>query len=264
MKYHGRGDPPAISEDRMYIKTNGLVLRDAPYKESSRILTVLTDTEGKITVNAKGAKRRGSKNAGAAQLLCFSELTLFHDRGRYTLTESHPIELFAGLRDELSLLSLGVYFAELLENVSDEDIPNPEILSLGLNALYALSSGKKEPELIKAAFELRLMCLAGFEPSLYGCSVCGKEEAESPLFDLTGGALSCRVCAAGSIGERLTVSPPVLAAMRYIVNADAKKLYSFTLGEKPLSELSRICEAYLLTQLGTGFRTLDYYKQVRQ
>lgn len=248
----------------MYIKTKGLVLRDSPYRESSRILTVLTDTEGKITVNAKGAKRKGSKNAGAAQLLCYSELTLFHDRGRYTLTESHPIELFAGLREELELLSLGVYFAELLENVSDEDIPNPEILSLGLNALYALSSGKAAPELIKAAFELRISCLAGFEPSLYGCAACGKEEAESPLFDLTGGVLLCRECASGSIGERLSVSPPALAAMRYIVSAEAKKLYSFTLGEKALSELARISEAYLITQLGTGFRTLNYYKQVRQ
>ncbi|MBQ2330619.1 MAG: DNA repair protein RecO [Oscillospiraceae bacterium] len=247
----------------MYIKTKGLVLRDAPYKESSRILTVLTDTEGKITVNARGAKRKGSKNAGAAQLLGFSELTLFHERGRYTLTESHPIELFEGLREDVALLSLGVYFAELMEAVSDEDIPNPEILSLGLNALYALSEGKNNSALVKAAFELRLSCLAGFEPSLYGCSVCGREESESPLFDLEGGVLTCRACAEGTLSERMTLSPSVLRAMQYIVGAEAKRLYSFTVSEKTLSELSRVAEAYLLTQLGTEFRSLDFYKSVR-
>ena len=197
----------------MYIKTQGLVLREAPYKESSRILTVLTSTEGKITVNARGAKRRGSKIAGAAQLLSFSELTLFHDRGRYTLTESHPIELFEALREDVALLSLGVYFAELLEAVSDEDIPNPELLSLGLNALYALCRRKNDPELIKAAFELRTACLAGFEPMLDACCVCGREDPETPAFDLTGGVIRCLGCAGSLDTDSVRLSAGTLAAV---------------------------------------------------
>ena len=52
------------------VKTvKGLVLREVPYKESSRILTVLTDTDGKMTVSANGAKRRGSKTAAASPIL---------------------------------------------------------------------------------------------------------------------------------------------------------------------------------------------------
>ena len=47
----------------MYITTPGLVLRETEYKESSRILTVLTASNGKLTVRAQGAKRRGSKTA---------------------------------------------------------------------------------------------------------------------------------------------------------------------------------------------------------
>ncbi|MBQ2158028.1 MAG: DNA repair protein RecO C-terminal domain-containing protein, partial [Oscillospiraceae bacterium] len=62
---------------------------------------------------------------------------------------------------------------------------------------------------------------------------------------------------------RMTLSPSVLRAMQYIVGAEAKRLYSFTVSEKTLSELSRVAEAYLLTQLGTEFRSLDFYKSVR-
>lgn len=245
----------------MYIETLGLVLRETEYKESSRILTVLTSTNGKLTVQAKGAKRKGSKISAATQFLALSEMTIFENRDRCTLTEARSVELFRGLREDVSKLSLGAYFAELLDNLSDEDAPNPEILSLGLNALYAVSNSLNADAIIKAAFELRLMCLAGFEPRLECCAACGKESPVSPVLSLTGGSLYCAACKPEG-EEGLTLMPGTLDAMRHIVSADPKRLYSFKVGERTQRELFRVCEAYLLTQLGRGFGTLDFYHTV--
>ncbi len=247
----------------MYITTPGLVLRETEYKESSRILTVLTAANGKITINAKGAKRKGSKLAAATQLLTLSEMTLFENKDRYTLTEARSVELFRGLREDISKLALGTYFAEALESLSDEDAPSPELLSLGLNALYALSEGLNSDGIIKAAFELRLACLSGFEPMLNECRACGKDSMTAPVLSLSGGTVYCAACRPEGVGECVTLTPGVLDAMRHIVSADPKKLYSFTVGPETERRLSKICEAYLLTQLGRGFRTLDYYKTVR-
>ncbi|MGM9521483.1 MAG: DNA repair protein RecO [Oscillospiraceae bacterium] len=246
----------------MYIQTTGLVLRETEYKESSRILTVLTSTEGKITVLAKGAKRKGSKTAASTQLLAFSEMTLFSQKDRYTLTEARSIELFRGLSEDLEKLALGSYFAELLENLSDEDIPNPEMLSLGLNALYALSEDKNSREIIKAAFELRLMCISGFEPLLESCSVCGRTDMEAPVLSLVGGVLCCAGCRSETEGERLLLSPGTLAAMRHIVRAEPKRLYSFKVSPETEKQLSKVCESYLLSQLGRSFGTLDFYRSL--
>lgn len=243
----------------MYIKTTGLVLRETPYKESSRILTVLTSTEGKLTVSAKGAKRRGSKTAASTQLLAYSDMTIFSDRGRNTLTETRSIELFEGLREDVEVLSLGTYFAELLETLSDEDIPNPEMLSLGLNALFTLSEGKKDTELVKAAFELRLMCIAGFEPLLGPCPICGNEHIESPVFNLMGGVVHCQACRTPGEGSMIHLNQGTLDAMRHIASADPKRLYSFSVGDSTKKQLVKASEAYLLAQLGTSFRTLDFY-----
>ena len=49
----------------MFTTTNALVLREVRYKEADRILTLLTSTDGKITVKARGALRKGSKTAAA-------------------------------------------------------------------------------------------------------------------------------------------------------------------------------------------------------
>lgn len=241
----------------MYIKTTGLILREVEYKESSRILTIFAASEGKITVSARGAKRRGSKIAAATQLLSYTDMTLFHERGRYVLTEARSLELFRGLRDDLVLLALGSYFAELLETLSGENLPDPDVLSLGLNALFALSEAKRPPELVKAAFELRLMCLSGLEPQLYGCAICGKDEPVCPALSLTGGILHCLSCQ--TEGKSVSLSQGALDAMRYIANTEMKKLCSFSVGEETQKQLLDVCESYLLAQTGRGFQTLDFY-----
>ena len=56
----------------MHISTQGLVLREVNYKESDKLLTVLTAEGGKRTVKARGCRRKGSPLAAAAQLLVYS------------------------------------------------------------------------------------------------------------------------------------------------------------------------------------------------
>lgn len=246
----------------MYITTTGLVLRETTYKESSKMLTVLTPTEGKIAVLARGARRRGSKTAAGTQFLAYSEMTLFSGRGGWTLTEARSLELFQGLREDVRLLALGAYFAELLDILANEDVPNPEMVSAGLNGLYALSEDRRPEMLVKAAFELRLMCIAGFAPALDGCAVCGREMPGEARFSMTGGTLCCHSCGgADDLGR--VVSPGVLAAMRHITCTEVRRLYSFRMEDAPLRQLAALCEAYVQIQMDRGFRTLDFYKSLR-
>jgi DNA repair protein RecO (recombination protein O) len=248
----------------MYINTTGLVLRVTDYKDSSRILTVLTSTEGKLTVSARGAMRRGSKLSAASSLFAYSNMTLYHSRDRWTLTEAQTIQLFSGLSRDVARLALGSYIAELLEAVSDEDMPNPEILSLGLNTLFMLSESDKDPLLIKAAFEVRLMCLAGFEPAAGACAVCGREDIASPVLDLRGGQVRCAACKGAVPEETAPLCPGSLDALRYTAACDAKKLFSFRVPDSALMKLSRAAESFVAVQLDRRFKTLDFFKQLYQ
>ena len=75
----------------MFLTTRGLVLREVRYKESDKILTVLTQHEGKVTVRARGALRKGSRITAATQLLTYSDMTIFENRGRRTLNEASTV-----------------------------------------------------------------------------------------------------------------------------------------------------------------------------
>ena len=144
--------------------TGGVVLRVTDTKETDRILTVLTADRGKIPLIARGARRKNSRLAAACQMPAYSELTIFKRGSWYMLDEASPIELFDGLGRDIELLALAAWFCELTEAVCAEETPCPEILSLLLNALYALCRTGKDPRLVKAAFQFRLMALSGFEP----------------------------------------------------------------------------------------------------
>lgn len=248
----------------MHIVTKGIVLRETNYKEADKILTVLTEEGGKRTVKARGCRRKGSALAAPSQLLAYSDMTLFEYKDYYTLNEGSTVSLFRHVREDLEKLALGSYFAEVVEAVAEEGTPEPEMLSLLLNSLYALDALNKPLPLVKAAFELRLLCVAGYAPLADACGVCGVPEPEHPCLNLSEGVLHCSTCRE-EVGEGISMplSRSALSALRYVTYGDPKRLFSFQIDEEGLRLLGDVAEAFLLTQLERGFKTLDFYKQIR-
>ena len=245
----------------MYLTTRGLVLRVSDYNDRDALLTLLTPEHGRITVKARGLRRKNSPLTAPCQLLALGEFTLFEYRDSYSINEAHSIELFQGLRKDIVKLSLGTYFAQVAELLSMEDTPSPELLSLTLNCLFALSGLHVPTNQVKAAFELRCACLSGYTPDLFVCCICGQQYPDR--FDVSNGTLSCATCRQQEhSGIRMPLTQSVLEAMRYIVSCEPKRLLSFDASQETLKQLSQITELYLTTQLERGFSTLDFYKSL--
>jgi DNA repair protein RecO (recombination protein O) len=245
----------------MELTTQAIVLREVNYKESDKILTLLTKDNGKLTVTARSCRKKGGGISAAAQLLTWSDVTLKEHRGRWILSEAVTNMEFRSLRTSLEQLAVASYFAELTETVTQQDIPVPEIMALLLNSLYALDTLKKPVPIVKAGFELRLLCLTGYAPYLECCAVCGRQP-EEPRLHLQEGILCCRGCRTAT-GTAMTLEQGTLSAMRHICTCASKRLFSFRLSPQSEKQLGDVCEAFLLTQLERGFHTLDFYKQVK-
>ena len=245
----------------MYLKIRGLVLRVVNYKDTDAILTLLTDRYGKVSVKARGVRRKNSPLVAACQLLSYGEFTIFEYRGMHTINEAQALDLFTPLRKDLCKLSLGTYFAQVAELISQEDMPNPELLSLVLNCLHALAVMNEPESKVKAVFELRSACIAGYTPDLSGCNLCGQSYPDR--FDVSDGLLECSTCRRiDHTGIRLPLTNSILDAMRYICFCDSKRLFSFQAGSDTFELLSQITECYLSTQLERGFSALDFYKSL--
>ena len=114
-----------MARERTVVK--GIVLRGVDTKESDRILTVLTAELGKVAVVAKGARSRRSRITAATQLLVYSDMVLSESHGWQILSEANTIALFDGVRQDVELLSLASYFAELTESVTLEGTESGDI-----------------------------------------------------------------------------------------------------------------------------------------
>ena len=244
----------------MYLTENALILREVRFRESDRILTALTADLGKVTLAAHGALSKKSRIAAATQQLTYAELTLFAKDGRYSVREAVTREAFAGLRSELERFALGTYLAECLELFASEDQPEPDLLQLGLNSLYAVSEGIGGLKKVKAAFELRLAGLEGYAPATDSCAVCGRADIQEPVFLPDDGMTVCRKCRKDR--RSLPLSDAALTAMRHILNAAPKKMLSFSLEDADLDLLAKVSENWLLHCTGREISSLQYYRNL--
>ena len=246
----------------MHIQTEAIVLREAQYKESDKILTVLTKTEGKRTVRARGVRRINSKLAAASQPLVYSRMVLFEHKGLCTLDEAEVLDSFFDLRRDLERLSLALYLSDLCEALT-LDLPDPAVFSLMLNTCHALAHLKKSHALVKPAAELRLLSLCGYQPSADACPVCLRVPPEQPCLHMGQGVVHCANCRDGmEQGLSLPLGIDAWLALRHIVLGDAKRLFSFALSSEPLALLTAAVEAFMLTHLDREFSTLTFYKKI--
>lgn len=267
----------------MVLEVKGIVLREVDIGESDKMLTILTESFGRISVFAGGVKRLKSPHFVATQLYTYSEFTLYDSHGKYYIRECSKIESFFGLRDTLEGLSLAAYIADVICDVSLEDEGDDGLLKLVLNSFFCISKKLKSPDMVKAVFELKTAAAIGFMPDLVGCADCGKGSLETYFFDVDDGTFKCEKCfhKSGEIieGEMRrqsesegiyfsshTICPlshSAMTAMRYVLYCKPERLFAFALKDGADLEFFSVCEKYLLCRLERGFTSLDFYKSIK-
>lgn len=245
------------------IRVEGVVLREQPVKEQDRLVTILTDEQGLLRAFANGARNPKNRNLAATSLLTYGSFSVAESAsGTLTVRESNVKESFFELRSDLVRLSLAQYFAEIAADLAPAGDPAGEMLSLLLNAVHLLSRGKKDPEIIKAAFELRFCALAGFMPSLVACASCGEYESEMMKFCPVSGRLYCESCTPNE--PAVPVSLSVVCAMRHICFSEPNRVFSFQLGDAAKEQLADVCERYLRAVSAHTYKTLQFYKSMKR
>ena len=66
----------------MYLTIQGIVLRVTDYNDRDALLTLLTRRHGKLTVKARGLRRKNITLTVPCQLLAYGEFTLLEYRGQ--------------------------------------------------------------------------------------------------------------------------------------------------------------------------------------
>lgn len=241
----------------MELVTPGLVLREAKLGEADRILTILTPEHGVLSVSAKGSLRLKSKLFSACGLFCYSEFTLFAGKTIHQVNDAQVIKVFFGLRERMEATALAMYMAEIAMALNPMGKEADTQLRLLLNSLYLLSENKKDIRQIKAVYELRSVCEAGYRPDLLCCQSCHAYDGGSFYFDPLAGVLLCGDCCARQ-NRAPNLDGAALTALRHIALVEDQKVFSFAIPPQSLAQLGRVTQAYALRHLDKPMKTLDF------
>ena len=223
------------------IKTKGIVIAENNMGDFDKMVTILTPN-GKIGCSAKGSRRPKSQLMAGTQFLCFGEYMLFKGTNTYTLNSCETIEIFYKIRTDLDKLEYASHITKIIQDVTDENQNTYKILQLYLNTLYVISETDMDLEFVLSIFKLRLLCLLGFTPRIQKCTECGKEE-NLLYFSLKDNGFKCNMCSRQDTGA-IEISETTKKAIKYIVMAPPKKLYSFQVSEENKKQLSMISKLY--------------------
>lgn len=234
------------------IKSSGIIISENNLGDYDKMLTMLTPGLGKISCVAKGARRQKSALLAGTQFLCFGEYLMYKGSNTYNINSCETIEVFYNLRTDLDKLNYAVEITKIIRDVTEENQNCYNILQLFLNTLYTLSETDKNPELIISIFKLKLLCFLGFTPRITECVNC-KEKENLHFFSLRDNGFKCDVCGKQD-KSCLQMTESTVSAIKYIVMAPPKKLYSFSLKDESLNELKLITKLYFNEKLEKEYK----------
>jgi DNA repair protein RecO (recombination protein O) len=234
------------------IKMSGIIISENNLGDYDKMLTMLTPGLGKISCVAKGARRQRSALLAGTQFLCFGEYMMYKGSNTYTINSCETIEVFYNLRTDLDKLNHAVEITKIIRDVTEENQNCYKILQLFLNTLYTLSETDKNPDLIISVFKLKLLCFLGFTPRITECVNC-KQNENLHYFSLKDNGFKCEVCSKQD-KSCLQMSESTVNAIKYIIMAPAKKLFSSNLKDESLNELKLITKLYFSEKLEKDYK----------
>jgi len=242
-------------------QTEAVIIKRTRLGETDRVLILYTPG-GKVKAIAKGASRPGSKFGGHVELLTHSQLLLAKGQSFDIVSQAQTIHSFMPLKENLRLMTSGMYIAELIDAFTEEDIEDRGLFNLVVETLDQLSSAKS-PDTVLRYFELHILDYSGYKPELGHCVACNKLlEPSTNCFSAAQGGTMCIEC-----GFEEPVTSPLslnaLKVMRLWQTCDFASALKVNINPELGLELELILRDYIRHILERRIKSTDFLDKLK-
>ena len=145
-------------------KQKAFVVHSKPYKETSLIVTFLTERDGKVDAVAKGAKRKKSKFSGNLEPFQLLNIDYGGRSNLKTLFLAESIEPYKDFVESENLFS-AFYVNELINFLLPYSDESTELFKIYQDCIQNLKA-EKNIEVVLRIFELQVLSELGYEINL--------------------------------------------------------------------------------------------------
>lgn len=235
-------------------KLQAIVLSSTDYGESDRIASLFTLEHGRLNGFARGARNSRKRFGPALESFARIELQLAYKVGLSSLRQADVNTVYQGIRSDLGCIAHALYACELVECITPEGQPLPRLYRLLVAYLERLDSGRQDAA-DRRLFEVNLLNILGYRPSLECCSRCGSDYAGGEALLQHGGELVCRFCAA--TGRH--VASQALQGLLACLSTGRFGLVQFS--DDAIQQAGILLDEAVAAHVGKKLKTLEFLRQ---
>jgi DNA repair protein RecO (recombination protein O) len=170
------------------------------------------------------------------------------------------IHSFHRLREDLQTITCASFMLDLLKQVTPPEETQPDLFRLLLTSFHQMEHrsemrepGERPPRFqdpsrpyraLIDSFQLKLLCLSGYQPRLEKCVRCGSPVLAGKLwFSFGHGGIACTPCLQGASGK-MALSGAALAFLRQVIRMPVALLDRYILSDGVLKEVRDFLDAY--------------------
>lgn len=242
----------------MIKKIEGIILSSVDYKESSKIINVLTKEYGIIGFIAKGTKKVNSPLTAVTSKLTYGYFHVkYKENGLSTLMEVDVIDRFKNIKKDISMMSYSLYLLELSDRVYKHS-ENNTIYDELIASLKKIDEGY-DYQVITNIFELKMLDYLGIRPVVDECVNCGSKHDIVTISSYKGGYL-CKNCARGEV----IVNIKTIKLLRMFYYVDINKISKLEVSDSIKKELSRFIYDYYDRYSGIYLKSRDFLQNLER
>jgi len=236
-------------------KLHAFVLSAIDYGDSDRIVSLFTLEQGRLKAFARRARNSRRRFGAALEIFARIEAQVVVKEGLSGLRQAEILGIYPRIRGDLERIAHALYACELVDVMTPEGVPLPRLfrlLAAYLERLEACAAREEE----RRFFELNLLNILGYRPSLESCGRCGTPFDEQGALLLDSGEPHCGTCA----GHGRRVSHQTLARLRACLGTGTFGLVHFS--AEALAEAGTLLDKALALHAGRRLKSLEFLCQV--
>lgn len=179
------------------IKTEAVVLSKINFGDTSSIISLYTESDGKISAIVKGGRSPKSKIGKMIDPLNHLQVIIYKKNTRdiQILSNADLISHFSKIKEDLESTKHAFAIIELVKNLTVENEFNHKLFKGLVKILNLIEERKEHPAVLFDRFFLFFLSELGYDLAIDKCGICGKQNSSNHSlgFDLELGFV-CSDC----------------------------------------------------------------------
>lgn len=237
------------------ISTDGIVVSSIPFKESSRIINILTKDMGIVGCIVKGCKSLKSKLRLPSEKFAYGTFHFYYkENGLSTLIEADIKNYFINIKSDIVKISYMSYLCELATNVYKES-NNNEVYDILISALLKIEDNF-DPKIITNIVEIQYLSYIGISLCLDSCVNCGSTKVVT-LSTSRGGYL-CSNCRQ----SEPILDGKILKLLRLYNYVDISKISNLDIDNEVSNAIDKIISEYYEDYSGISTKSKKFLREI--